>query len=160
MRRVGGRARAFTLIELLVVIAIIGILASVVLASLSSSRAKARIAAAQGTTRSIQTGASVCINDAAPVTPTAPTETQDGGGGDICAGNQAKYSNLPVGWIYCDETPGTQAGLPTPDCGDEVSVLPAGGNDFTIVVESNDDAAIITCTPSGCLLDTTESPLD
>ena len=39
---IAATSRAFTLIELLVVIAIIGILSSVVLASLSSSRLKAR----------------------------------------------------------------------------------------------------------------------
>ena len=148
------KSQGFTLIELLVVIAIIGILASVILASLSSSRTKARIASAQGTMRSIQTGAAVCINDAAPVAPSEPTETQNGGGGPVCAGNQAAYSTLPVGWIYCDTTAGVQAGPPTPDCGDEVSDFPVDAGGFTIVAESNDDGAIIACTEKGCVTNT------
>ena len=45
--------RAFTLIELLVVISIIGLLSSIVLASLNSSREKARIAAAMQSNASI-----------------------------------------------------------------------------------------------------------
>lgn len=136
--------RGFTLIELLVVIAIIGILASVVLASLGSSRAKARIAAAQGTTRSVQTGAAVCINDATPLAPNAPTETNDGGGGEICAGNTADYQALPSGWIWCDGTAGTAAvGV----CGGAFS---ADTNSFSIVAESFADDTRITCTESGC----------
>ena len=46
--------RGFTLIELLVVIAIIGLLSSVVLASLNSARSKSRIVAAQATLKEFQ----------------------------------------------------------------------------------------------------------
>jgi prepilin-type N-terminal cleavage/methylation domain-containing protein len=140
--------RGFTLIELLVVIAIIGILASVVLASLGSSRAKARIAAAQGTTRSVQTGAAVCINDATPVAPTLPYEDNDGYNGTgstlVCASNTAAYQALPSGWIWCDGTAGTAAaGV----CG---GASASTANDFTIVAESFADDTRITCTESGC----------
>ncbi len=137
--------RGFTLIELLVVIAIIGILASVVLASLGSSRAKARIAAAQGTMRSIQTGAAVCINDASPLAPGIPTETNNGGSTAICTGNSATYSALPSGWIYCAGTTGTQGAA---DCGNDVST--ASATAFSLVAESNADGYKITCSESGC----------
>ena len=50
-----GNKNGFTLIELLVVIAIIGLLASVVLASLNSARAKARDTSRLSELKSIQT---------------------------------------------------------------------------------------------------------
>ena len=62
--------RGFTLIELLVVIAIIGILSSVVLASLNTARTKARNASREETVHSIENALALYItsnNDYPPI---------------------------------------------------------------------------------------------
>ncbi len=59
--------RGFTLIELLVVIAVIGILASVVLASLNSARAKGRNARRASDVKQIMLAFQMAINDTGTV---------------------------------------------------------------------------------------------
>ena len=67
------KIRGFTLIELLVVISIIGLLSSVVLASLSGARESARDARRQQDVRQIQTAIELYMNDHNGNPPTAAT---------------------------------------------------------------------------------------
>ncbi len=126
--------KGFTLIELLVVIAIIGILSSVVLASLNTARVKSRVAAAQSTMKGIQTAAAMCVGDSVAVT--LPTATQNGGGGVLCSSSPTTYGLLPAGWAYnaSDSTPPSSQ---------------VTGASFTLIATG--DSKTVTCTESGCV---------
>lgn len=103
--------RGFTLIELLVVIAIIGLLSSVVLASLNSARLKSRDARRLADLKQLQTALELYYGDQSP--PTYPVTVA--GGTTLTsalaslAPNQmqsipkdpSKADNSTTGYLYC-----------------------------------------------------------
>jgi prepilin-type N-terminal cleavage/methylation domain-containing protein len=128
--------KGFTLVELLVVIAIIGILSSVVFASLSTARGKARTAAAQQTMGSLNASFNTCLNDALLIN--VPTESQTGGAGPVCAGG-ANYVSLPATWVYCD-------GAAAAPC--TTQSIQTTGSSYSI--SAFGDGKTVTCTTNGC----------
>ncbi len=137
--------RGFTLIELLVVIAIIGLLSSIVFASLSTARTRGRIAAAQSTMRGLLPAFEACSFDGvaisipAALAPATVSEAIDNYKVPVCAGSAAHYPSLPPSWVYCDSDAATGCiKASTQETGTVYSLSAFG------------DGKTITCSTNGC----------
>lgn len=128
--------KGFTLVELLVVIAIIGLLSSIVFASLGTPRKKARVANVQAGLRSALTIVSLCINEGGTVQVGAGDKPISGD--SICSGGEVasaanKWPTLPTAnWVYEAMTNKTL---------DTFSFSAA---------DASSDKTRVTCTAAGC----------
>lgn len=96
-----NKERGFTLIELLVVIAIIGILSSVVLASLNTARGKANDAKRLSDMHTIQTALEIYFNSHNAY----PTSNYSGCGGWESTGSDLSNNNFVSALVADGDTP-------------------------------------------------------
>lgn len=112
--------KGFTLIELLVVIAIIGILSSVVLASLNSARNKGSDAAVKSQLSSVRAEAEISYDDngysydnvCTAVATLVTAAGNSGGGTGVCNDNATAWAAsapLKTSGYWCVDSTGTSA---------------------------------------------------
>ncbi len=87
-----SKEKGFTLVELLVVIAIIGILSSVVFASLASARTKAKDTAAKAQLRNLAPAFVLCDDGGGAIQDPTSAST---GGGNVCSVSAATNTTWP-----------------------------------------------------------------
>jgi prepilin-type N-terminal cleavage/methylation domain-containing protein len=91
--------KAFTLVELLVVISIIGVLSSVVFASLSSAKTRAKEAKLVQMMSAVNSAAQTCVNSGIALTVPA---SSGAGGSVVCTGDAAVLPDITdTGFSYC-----------------------------------------------------------
>ena len=130
--------RGFTLIELLVVIAIIGILSSVVLASLNTARADARDAQRSQDMQQLQTAIEVCASSMGDYTNCDDPEDSPGLGDYIQSvptdpsSSSTPYTITTSRYGYCIGTGEFEGTIPANDTSCSSGVPEGGGEVYEI----------------------------